>query len=108
MRATTGNYAIPTSESGYQYHNTGAGASVTLTLPVAVQGLNYCFSVHAAQQLIVKASGTDKIAVAGSNSVAGGQVASNLPFASLCIAAPLSNGQWVTRSTADKTQWTVT
>lgn len=100
--------AVPTNQSGAHYHNLGAGATTTYNLPAASQGLNYCFTARVAPTLIVKAAGSDRIAVAGTNSVAGGQISASAPFASICIEAHHGTGQWITISTPDKAQWTVT
>ena len=106
MILTAGAYSVPAAESGTHYHNSGSGLT-TFTLPAASQGLNYCFMVDAGPAgVVVKASGSDKIAIAGANSVAGGQVAATVAYAGVCIEAH-GTGQWVTIATPDKAQWTV-
>jgi hypothetical protein len=101
-----GTSTLPLSDVGQHYHNGGASGVSTYNLPAAANGLNYCFIVKVAQQIVVKAAAGDKIAIAGSNSAAGGQISANAPFASICIEAHEA-GQWFAISTPDKTQWTV-
>jgi hypothetical protein len=106
-----GAYTVPSEETGTHYHNTGAVGASTLTLPPAVVtpglgGVYYCFSVDAAFSVVVKAAGTDKIAIGASNSAAGGQISATQPYASICLETH-KTGQWFATSTPDKSQWTV-
>ena len=105
--AKTANYSLTATDCGKVIHNSGATGAVTLTLPVAQAGLTYTFLVMAAQTLTVQASGTDKIAIAATNSVAGGHIAASAVFAAVTLVA-IGTGQWAALASPDKTQWTVT
>lgn len=107
MTTKTANYTITVQENGAHFDNIGATGAVTLTLPTAGRQQNFCFTVDAAFSLIVKAGAADKIALAATNSALAGTVSSAAPFASLCLESH-KTGQWITRSTPDKAQWTVT
>jgi hypothetical protein len=104
--AKTANYPVVANDSGAHFDNTGASGEVDFSLPAAASGLRYCFAVYAAQTLKVIANGTDKIAIAASNSAAGGNATANALYASLCIEAH-GTGQWIASATPEKAQWTV-
>jgi len=117
-----GAYTVPIGEAGTHYHNTwlsgdGTPAFTTLTLPAALVqavpvgqagtgGGNFCFAVDEPQLFTVQAAPGDKIAIGATNSIAGGKITSNQPFASICLEVH-KDGQWFAVSTPDKTQWTV-
>lgn len=63
IEAKTGNYTVTAADSGKVFTNTGAGGTITFTLPVAVVGLHYIFSVGAAQALRIDPNGTETIAL---------------------------------------------
>ena len=99
----TAAYTIPASACGSAYNNTGATGSVTLTLPAAAPGLNYFFTVDAAQTLEVLGAGTDQIAIGASNS-SSNNVTANATYATLWLYA-YKAGQWVAISSTGT--WTV-
>ena len=112
-----GNSPVSLAESGVHYHNTwlpgdGTPSQTTLTLPLAapetvgIGGGNWCFAVDEPQMFTIQAAGTDKIAIGATNSIAGGKIQSNQPYASICLETH-KTGQWFATSTPDKTQWTV-
>jgi hypothetical protein len=107
MTTKTASYTVLLTETGAHFDNVGATGAVTFTLPAATRTFNYCFTVDAVFSVIVKAAGSDKIALAAANSAAGGQIAASAPYASACIESHKA-GQWLVISTPDKTQWTVT
>lgn len=99
----TTNFTVPVSANGTYYNNTGATGSVTFTLPPAVPGLNYGFTVDAAQTVEVLGSGTDQIAIGASNS-SSENITASAAFATVVIYA-YKTGQWV--ATSSTGTWTV-
>src|SRR5438445_8029066 len=94
------NYVVLSANSGTYFDNGAAAGEVDFTLPAALPGLNYCFSVVTAQIVKIVAATGEKIAVGLYNSAASGNVVSNVPFSSLCIYAPSGmSAQWVTKYT---------
>jgi len=61
--AKTANYAVTANDSGSGFTNAAAAGAITFALPVAVMGLNYRFSVEAAQELRVDPNGTETISL---------------------------------------------
>lgn len=104
VSAKTSNYTVTAANSGTHFDNTGAAGEVDFTLPAAASGLNYCFSVYAAQTLKVIANTGDKIAVGASNSATTGNITNNAVYGSVCLEAH-GTGQWIA-STATGA-WTV-
>ena len=80
--------------SGATYHNSGAGAGFTCTLPEATRRMKFAFAVLAAQNLVVQALGSDVIRVGGAGSSAGGTFTSNQAGAFLYLES-LVNGEWI-------------
>jgi len=93
----TANYTVTSADSASVVDNRGATGATTNTLPTASAGLQIGFTILAAQPLVVKASGSDTIRVAGSVSAAGGQAATNVVGTSLHLYCPVA-GQWVADS----------
>jgi hypothetical protein len=107
MATKTANYSVTPQDSGTHFDNIGATGTVIFTLPSAVRNNNFCFTVDAAFTLRIAAhDAADKIAIGGTNSLAGGNIQASAPFAGICIKSHRA-GQWVTTSTPDKAQWTV-
>lgn len=61
--AKTAAYTILASENGCGFTNLGASGAITLTLPPAVVGLHYYFSVEVAQELRIDPSGSETISL---------------------------------------------
>jgi len=57
----TSSYVVTVAESGTLYSNMGATAEVTLTLPAAVSGLNYCFYVADAYTMTIDPDDADQV-----------------------------------------------
>lgn len=93
----TTNYPVVSGDTGKIFNNTGAAGEVDFTLPAAAAGLNYCFTVDAAQIVKVIAASGEKVAIGASNSTASGNFTSNAPFSTACFYG-LKAGQWVARS----------
>lgn len=91
-------YAILTSDTGKCFNNTGAGGTITYTLPppTAGQSLQYCFTVTAAQTLQVDAASGTTIQVGSSVSSSGGHVS----------AATIGDNLWI--YSINGTQWFAT
>lgn len=70
VEAHTANYAIVAADSGKTFTNSGAAGEVDFTLPVAAVGLQFSFSLNAAQVLkILPGNGTDQIGTASTATV---------------------------------------
>lgn len=61
--AKTANYTVTALDSGSGFTNAGAGGAITFALPAAAVGLNYYFSVEAAQELRIDPNGTETISL---------------------------------------------
>lgn len=61
--AKTANYTVTANDSGTGFTNSGASAAITFALPAATVGLNYRFSVEAAQELRIDPNGTETISL---------------------------------------------
>jgi hypothetical protein len=59
--AKAASYTVLTQDSGTLFHNTGATAEITLTLPAAVPGLYYCFYVYAAYAITIEIDDADQV-----------------------------------------------
>ena len=66
VEAHTANDTLTTAENGTCHTNDGASGAITLTLPPAVKGLRYHFSVEVAQQLRIDPDGTETISLPSS------------------------------------------
>jgi hypothetical protein len=58
---TSTSYTATTAESGATFANVDATGEITLTLPAASAGLQYCVYVHAAYTMTLKLNNTDQI-----------------------------------------------
>ena len=105
LTTKTSSYPLVATDSGQHFDNVGAVGAVTFTLPAAVRGLNFWFTVFAAQNLIVLCGAGDQVAVGNLNSAAAGNIQSNVPFSSIFVMA-LDATQWVVKSQTGS--WTVT
>jgi hypothetical protein len=85
---------IAVSENRNIFTNQGAAAQVILTLPAAVAGLSYSFSVAAAFNLRVLADGTDTIRDGAEISVDGGYTESDDVGNYLTLRC-LKDGEWI-------------
>ena len=101
----TGNYTVLNSDSGQHFDNTGAGGEVDFTLPTYAAGLQYCFTVTAAQILKVIAPASNKIAVGTTNSATAGNVTANAVYSTICLYATTVSNQWAAKSATGT--WTV-
>lgn len=64
--AHTTSDTLTVLENGTAHTNTGAGGTITLTLPAATAGLHYYFGVGAAQELRIDPSGSETISLPSS------------------------------------------
>lgn len=74
VSAKTSDYTILALDNFTTFTNTGASATVTLTLPTAVDTLGYQFAVVAARQLVIQAAGGASIAIGESISSLNGTI----------------------------------
>lgn len=80
-------------DNGHTYTNTGATGAVTLTLPPAEVGLKYHFRVTAAQELRLDPSGTETVAINGTQQAAGLYISADAVGAA-CTLECVVAGQW--------------
>lgn len=99
------SFSILAPESGTRFTNAGAAGTVVGSLPAATVGLNFGFSVAAAQVLRADANGTDTINWAGTISAAGGTIEGNVVGWFLAIECHVT-GKWTV--TVSQGGWTVT
>lgn len=104
-RATlkTSNFTVLTTDTGTWFNNSGAAGTITNTLPAAAVGLNYKFTVVTAQNVSVKAVGSDTIRIVGQVTAGAGGIACATVGSSIDIYCPIA-GQWIVAST--NTPWT--
>jgi hypothetical protein len=95
--AKTANYTVTALEGNSWFNNNGASGAITNTLPAAFAGRQYGFAILAAQQLVIKAAGSDTIRILGTVSAGGGQAATNVVGTTLHLHCPVA-GQWVADS----------
>lgn len=93
-RATS--VSVLATDSFTVYNNTGAGAQVTYTLPTAAAGLNYTFINTASGATFTKilATGTDRIAQAGTLGAAAGNLTSTAIWSTITLVG-MAAGTWV-------------
>lgn len=88
----TADAILAASATGSITHNTAATGTVTISLPGASAGLNYCFYVGAAQTLAVDPATGDQI---GSlTNAAGDKITNGTVGGSLCLVAA-DNTSWL-------------
>jgi hypothetical protein len=106
IEAHTADDTLTTAECGTGHTNTGASGAVVLTLPAAALGLNYYFSVGAAQSLRIDPNGTETISLPSSGvpQAAGKYIACATVGATLRVACAVAGNWAVLGSTA---VWTV-
>lgn len=61
--AKTANYAVSANDSGSGFTNLGASGAIVFSLPAAVVGLHYYFSVEVAQELRIDPNGSETISL---------------------------------------------
>lgn len=61
--AKTADYTVTANDNGQMFTNAGAAGAVEFSLPAAVPGLHYYFSVAAAQELRIDPDGTETISL---------------------------------------------
>lgn len=66
VTAHTSSATLTAVDNGTLHTNTGAGGTITITLPSATVGLNFFFAVGAAQELRIDPSGTETISLPSS------------------------------------------
>lgn len=57
----TASYAVTTAETGALFSNEDTSSEITLTLPAAVEGLNYCIYVYEVYTLTLDVDDADQI-----------------------------------------------
>jgi len=102
----TANTSLTAVQSGIHFDNATAAGEVDATLPLAANGISYCFSLRAGQIFKIIANAADKIGFGSTVSASGGNISASQLYASVCMEAQ-NPGAWTVTSTADKTQWTV-
>lgn len=90
----TANYTVVTADKSTLFTNTGAGGAINFSLPAAVVGNTYTFSVEAAQTLTCTANGTDTIRMAATVSGAGGTIAS-ATIGTVWTIVCTQTGKWI-------------
>lgn len=93
---TAASYSVLAGDSFTVFNNTGAAAQVTYTLPTAAAGLQYTFINTAAGATFTKvlASGTDKIAQAGTLGASAGNLTSTAIWSTVTLVC-MATGTWV-------------
>ncbi len=86
----------PYDSIGAQFDNIGATGTVNFTLPTPVAGVRYGFCVVEAQILKITAAAATTISIAGSTSVAAGNVTSATPGCYIELEA-VSTTSWVAK-----------
>jgi hypothetical protein len=101
----TTNYSMAAGDTAKVFDNTGAAGEVDFTLPAYSNGLNFCFTVTAAQVVKIIAGASTKITIGATNSGSAGNITASTVFSSVCIYAGSISNQWVTSS--DTGTWVV-
>lgn len=91
----TANYTLLITDSGTCINNNGASGTVTNTLPASSAGLYYNFVIATAQNVTVKAVGSDTIRLGATVSAAAGIITNSVAGGSIRVFCPVS-GQWWT------------
>lgn len=94
VTAKTANYTVLTADRSTLFTNTGASGAINFSLPAAVVGNTYTFSVEAAQTLTCTANGTDTIRLAATVSGAGGTIA-GATIGTVWTIVCTQTGKWV-------------
>jgi hypothetical protein len=89
----TGNYTLLTGDVGADVNNSGAGGTITNTLPAAAAGLHYSFTIATAQNVTVKAAGSDTIN-SGATATAGGGFVNAATAGSTLDLRAVGTGKW--------------
>lgn len=105
LRVASG--ALGYGQSGLVFHNTGAGALTTFTLPPAAAGFEYEFVVMDTDGIRVVAGAGDDITVGGSTSAAAGRIDSTTLYSSAKLRC-MDDTHWVAVATNNIAAWTVT
>jgi hypothetical protein len=66
VAAHTADFALEVADNGTCHTNEGAGGAIVCSLPAAVPGLHYLFTVEAAQELRIDPDGTETISLPSS------------------------------------------
>jgi len=94
VTAKTSGYSVVVNDSNTFFTNTGAGGSVTFTLPTPVVGMMYEFYRDANQTVVIDVSTGVTIQVGASTTTSGGDVTLDAVGSSIRITA-ISTTQWV-------------
>lgn len=97
------NYTVLPGDCGVFFNNSGAAGTQTNTLPAATAGLQFAFTQVAAQNICVRAAGTDTIRNVGQVTSAGGGIFVNTVGAHIDVFCPVAGQWWITRT---NTPWT--
>lgn len=104
VTAKTANYTILPNDANKIFNNTGAAGAVNFTLPTAFVGTKLTFYIDVAQSLTVTAPASTTIRIAGSVSVAAGNITANVIGNSVTLKC-ISATQWVAKS--HEGTWTI-
>lgn len=63
VTAKTANYPLVAADIGGTFTNAGASGAITFALPAATAGMEFYFSVEAAQELRIDPNGTETISL---------------------------------------------
>lgn len=96
VTAKTSSYSITSSDSGTNFTNEGASAIVPFSLPTAVAGLRYTFTVQDADGLKVTASGGDTIRIYNLVSITAGYIQSTAIGSTVELLA-INATEWVAK-----------
>lgn len=94
VTAKTSGYSVVANDSNTFFTNTGAGGSVTFTLPTPVVGMMYEFYRDANQTVVIDVGSGVTIQVGASATTSGGDVTLDAVGSSIRITA-ISTTQWV-------------
>lgn len=97
------NYTVLPGDCGVFFNNSGAAGTQTNTLPAATAGLQFAFTQVTAQNICVRAAGTDTIRNVGQVTSAGGGIFVNTVGAHIDVFCPVAGQWWITRT---NTPWT--
>lgn len=104
----TTSYTVLPSDINTSFTNEGSGASITFTLPDAVDGMEFEFAAIDAQIIVVRAVGNDTFTLGTTTGAsAGAATSSGVQFTSIKIRAQNSR-RWLIEGGNNTAAWTIT
>jgi hypothetical protein len=101
----TANYTVLATDNNTTFTNTGAGGSVTFTLPTAAASLNYCFINDQTTTIVVLATGSNTIRNGSVVTTANGNLTDGAAKGSRVCIQGLNSTEWYVNSITSS--WTV-